>query len=255
MVQLKVDERIDALPGLDIRIIQSSRVFSFSLDAVLLAYFTRMRRRASSRTVDLCSGNGAVGLFVSQKTRGKIIEIELQPKLADMARRSVRLNHKTNQIRVLTLDLKRTFRALPKNSCDVVTCNPPYFANLKTSHKNPNPYLAIARHEIKTNLRQVVNVVSQLLKSHGHADLVYRPDRLLEMLYALRQNQLVPKRLQFAYPTLHSPAQLVLIDAVKSGKVRGLKIMPPLIIRNQDNSDNSALMKKIMQNRWPGCLF
>ena len=82
-VELRADERIDQLYAHDIQIIQSPSVFSFSLDAVLLADFARPVLKRTGKIVDLCAGNGAVGLFLSAKTRATITAIELQPRLAD----------------------------------------------------------------------------------------------------------------------------------------------------------------------------
>lgn len=42
--------------------------FLFSLDAVLLASFTSGLRKKEGRLVDLCAGNGAVGLFLTKKS-------------------------------------------------------------------------------------------------------------------------------------------------------------------------------------------
>ncbi|XIF19683.1 MAG: SAM-dependent methyltransferase [Acetilactobacillus jinshanensis] len=230
-MNLKPNERIDKLYSLGIKVIQNSKTFSFSLDAVLLAFFTKLKRSAKSLTVDLCAGNGAVGLFISPKTRGRIIGVEIQPKLADMAKRSVVLNHRSAQIKVLPIDLKNVFKYIQPNSADVVLCNPPYFKNLSTSKKSPNPYLAIAKSEIKTNLNQVIATISKLLNTRGRAFFVYRPNRLIEMLNDLQQNKLTPKKIQFAYPLLNRPSQLVLVEAVKCGKPN-LKILPPIIVRN-----------------------
>ena len=108
---LQSNERIDQLYAEDIKIIQSSEVFSFSLDAVLLANFPTIPKRG--RIVDLCAGNGAVGLFISRKTSAHIYQIELQDRLADMAQRSVSLNGLEEQITVYPMDLKTS---LPKSN-------------------------------------------------------------------------------------------------------------------------------------------
>lgn len=126
-------ERIDQLYAKDIKIIQSSQVFSFSIDAVLLANFARVPK--TGQVVDLCAGNGAVGLFLSKQTKAKIDAIELQPRLADMARRSISLNHLEQQMTVHTIDLKESLSVVRHNSCDLVVCNPPYFKGLPTNKK------------------------------------------------------------------------------------------------------------------------
>lgn len=87
---LQPSERLDDLLTHELRIIQSPEVFSFSMDAVLLARFATVP--AKGRIMDLCTGNGVIPLLLSTRTRAAIEGLEIQPRLADMARRSVALN-------------------------------------------------------------------------------------------------------------------------------------------------------------------
>ena len=154
---LKANERIDALSAQGIRIIQSPEVFAFSLDAVLLADFVRPNRKSKLQTVDLCAGNGAIGLFLNRKLGGHITEVELQTRLADMAERSVALNQLTERYTVINADVKDIYEYLSKDSADIVVCNPPYFKDLPTSEKNPNPHLALAASQIAIDLAGIVS--------------------------------------------------------------------------------------------------
>lgn len=235
-VTLHADERIDQLYSKDIQIIQSSQVFAFSLDAVLLGDFAQVAKGINSQIVDLCAGNGAVGLFASAKTRGHITAVEIQPRLADMAQRSVALNHLTHQMTVLNEDLLTITQQLPKDSVDTVLCNPPYFKDQPQSVKNPNPHLAIARHELSANLDQILAVSSDLLKMNGKAYFVHRPERLDDLFIAMARNRLAPKRIRFVYPKAGREANMVLIEMIKDGKANGVRIMPPLVVY-QDNGE------------------
>lgn len=228
-------ERIDQLIQNGIKIIQSDEVFSFSLDAVLLADFARVKPQTTSHLVDLCAGNGAVGLFLSTKTAGQIDLVEIQPKLADLAQRSVYLNRLDERVRVHIFDLKEAPQRLGSDHFDVVTCNPPYFVDQPTSLKNPNPYLAIARHELKTNLNEVLQSSSRLLKTKGHLYLVHRPDRLPEILQTCQRYRLAPKKLRFVHPKQGREANMVLIEAMKDGHDNGLKVLPPITAYTEDN--------------------
>jgi len=196
----------------------------------LLAAFAKLPAKSTSRTVDLCAGNGAVGLFMSHQTKGNIAEVELQPRLADMAQRSIALNGLTDRMPVYQGDLADVNQWIPKDSVDVVTCNPPYFADLPDSQKNPNPYLAIARHEITTTLDTVVATTSGLLKMNGKAYFVHRPDRLLDLLAAMRAHRLAPKQIRLVYPKPGKEANMVLVEAIKDGKPGGLRFLAPLTV-------------------------
>lgn len=230
---LRPDERIDQLYSQDIKIIQNPHYFAFSLDAVMLADFVRPNHRQRLKVVDLCAGNGAVGLFLHQKLGGTFIEVELQPQIADMATRSVQLNGLADRYTVVNADIADVFDYVPKDSVDVVLCNPPYFPVTAQSQKNPNEALAIARHEIKTNLSGVLQQMSGLLKMNGHGYLVHRPDRLIEILMKCQQYRLAPKRLQFVYPKPGKEANILLLEVIKDGKAGGLKITPPVIVHDE----------------------
>jgi tRNA1(Val) A37 N6-methylase TrmN6 len=243
---LKKGERIDQLYAEDIQIIQSSEVFSFSIDAVLLANFARVPKRG--KIVDLCAGNGAVGLFLSRKTTAHIDQIELQPRLADMGQRSIQLNHLESQLTMYELDLKNTFDRIKADSADLVVCNPPYFKELPTSQKNPNPHLAIARHEIHATLDDVVAVSAKLLKMNGRFSMVHRPDRFLEIIDCLRTHRIAPKRIQFVYPKPGKEANTLLIEGIKDGKSEGLRFLPPLYTYDHSGSYSADLQEMLYGN-------
>ena len=232
------DERIDQLQSVGVQIIQSSTVFAFSLDAVLLADFAEVKKR--SRVVDLAAGNGAVGLFVAPRTQNQVTLVELQPRLADMAARSVALNGFTN-VDVQQRDLKDTAAVVPKDSVDVVVCNPPYF-KLNDGHVvNPNDHLALARHELTTTFATVAHTAADLLKYQGKAFFVHRPDRLEELLHTLAEAGLAPKRIRFIHPKAEREANMVLIEAIRSGKPDGIRILPPLIVYGSDGQYSPAV--------------
>ena len=225
---LKGDERLDYLLAESLRIIQSPSVFSFSLDAVLLSRFTYVPIK-KGRIVDLCSGNGAIPLFLSARTNAEIIGVELQERLADMATRSIHFNNLSDQITILEADVKGIAKKLGSEKFDVVTCNPPYFPAHEASEKNLKEHLAIARHEIHLTLDEAVQSASELLKQGGKATFVHRPGRLLDIVTAMRANRLEPKRIRFVYPKEGKEANTLLIEGIKDGKP-DLKILPPLYV-------------------------
>ena len=247
-VKLYENERVDSLLAENLQIIQSADVFSFSLDAVLLADFVKSVSRPDRQAVDLCVGNGAVGLFISSKFAGRIDQVEIQSRLADMNQRSLELNGLTDRIKVYNRDLKDAFSFLEKDSYDVVTCNPPYFKTLPQSKKNPNQYLALARHEIAVTLEDTVKVTSGLLKTGGKAYYVHRPDRLIEILDTMQAHRLAPKRIKLIYPKQGRDANMVLIEAIKDGKSDGLKFLPP-VITYTDQNEYTPTIKEILYGK------
>ncbi|WP_024344273.1 tRNA1(Val) (adenine(37)-N6)-methyltransferase [Streptococcus equinus] len=231
---LKEGERIDQLFSTDVKIIQNREVFSYSIDSVLLSRFPKIPSRGL--IVDLCSGNGAVGLFASTRTKAPIIEVEIQERLADMAERSIQLNDLGEQVQMINDDLKNLLNYVPRTGVDLILCNPPYFKVSETSKKNLSEHYLLARHEITTNLEEICDIARHALKSNGRLALVHRPDRFLDIIDTLRQYNLAPKRIQFVYPKVGKDANLLLVEAIKDGSTDGLKILPPLFV-HKENGD------------------
>ncbi|ALS75537.1 MULTISPECIES: tRNA1(Val) (adenine(37)-N6)-methyltransferase [Planococcus] len=226
------DERLDYLLAENLRIIQSPSVFSFSLDAVLLARFAYVPKKRG-RIVDLCTGNGAIPLFLSARTESTITGVELQPRLAGMARRSIEFNGLDGQIDIIEGDVKEIPAQLGYEKFDTVTCNPPYFPAHDMSDKNLSEHMAIARHELHLTLDEAVRSASQLLKQGGKAAFVHRAGRLIDIMAAMRNNRLEPKRIRLVYPKAGKEANTLLIEGIKDGKP-DLKVLPPLIVYGDD---------------------
>lgn len=239
---LRKDERIDQLMQYDLSIIQSPKVFSYSLDAVLLGDFAKLKNRDDQKVMDLCSGNGAVALMISQKTRSHIYGIEIQEKLADMAIRSVQLNNLEDQITIIQKDLKDIDKK-HYDSIDLITCNPPYFPMDEKSVINPNEHLAIARHEIHLTLDELLAKISKLLKINGKVYLVHRPDRFLELMEVMQKYGVNPKSVRFVHPNKNSNANIVLVEGIKNNKKGGFKMLPPLYVHNEDGSYQKEVRK------------
>lgn len=230
---LKGDERLDYLLAEELRIIQSPSVFSFSLDAVLLARFASIPI-SKGKIVDLCSGNGVIPLLLSSRTRASILGVEIQERLYDMAVRSIEYNNLSDQLLMHHGDLKGIAKEIGHSKYDAVTCNPPYFPTPKVEEQNKNEHFAIARHEIHCTLEDVISNSSQLLKQGGKAAFVHRPGRLMDIMWLMRKYRLEPKRLQFVYPMAGKEANTILIEGIKDGSP-DLKTLPPFIVYDENN--------------------
>ena len=246
MVELRGDERLDYLLAENMRIIQSPSVFSFSLDAVLLARFSYLPVHRG-KVVDLCSGNGIIPLLLSARTKVEITGIEIQDRLLDMAERSIAYNHLEEQVSMKLGDVKEIDKLLHHSHYDVVTCNPPYFETPPGNKKNDNEHYAIARHEILCSLEDTIKAASYLLKQGGKASFVHRPSRLMDILSLMRKHRLEPKRLRFVYPKPGKEANTILVEGIKDGKP-DLKVLPPLYVYNE-KSEYSMEVHEILYGK------
>ncbi|MBU8908411.1 tRNA1(Val) (adenine(37)-N6)-methyltransferase [Desertibacillus haloalkaliphilus] len=233
MVRLNKGERLDYLFDKELQVIQSHDVFSFSIDAVLLAKFTYVPIQ-KGKIVDLCTGNGVIPLVLSRRSRAAITGVEIQERLYDMAVRSVAINNLEDQLSIIHGDLKDMPAQLGHGQYDLLTCNPPYFETSEVEELNVNRHYAIARHEIMCSLDDVIRVSSQLVKQKGKVALVHRPERLADLITTMRSYRIEPKRVQMIYPKRGKEANIVLIEGIKDGQA-GMKVLPSLIVYGEDN--------------------
>lgn len=238
-------EVINELLGYEnIKIIQDTEMFNFSLDSVLLADFAKITKK-TSYIVDLCTGNAPIPLYLTLKTKNKILGVEIQEKVYDLAKRSIELNNLQGQIQIILDDVRKIHKKIGTNKYDLVTCNPPYFRHSEDSNINKNDYLSIARHEIKLTLEQLLYEANRLLKSGGNIVIVHRPDRLTDLLSLLRKHRLEPKKLRIVYPREGKQPVSVLIEAKKDGNLDGLKVLEPLYVMEKNSNKYTEEVLKI----------
>jgi tRNA1(Val) A37 N6-methylase TrmN6 len=232
-------ERIDDLMTHQLRIIQSDEVFSFSLDAVLLARFCTVPLRG--KIIDLCTGNAVIPLLMSTRTKATIYAVEIQERLADMALRSVVLNELQEQIHIMQGDLRKAHETFGHGQFDLVTVNPPYLPVI-AGVQNSNEHFAAARHEIHCNLEEVVTACAKLVRAGGKVAMVHRPSRLVDIMTLMRQYRLEPKRIRFVHPRIGEEANMVLVEAIKDGKPE-VRLLPPVIAFKNESDYGDELMQ------------
>lgn len=226
-INLKENERLDDLQRNNLKIIQKTDGFCFGMDAVLLSGFTFVKE--GEQVLDLGTGTGIIPLLLSAKTRGKHFSaLEIQEEIADMAARSVSLNHLEEKIKIVKGDIKEASRIFGAASFDVVTTNPPY---MNDSHglKNPAEIKAVSRHEVLCTLEDVVREGVKVLKPGGRMYMVHRPHRLIEILETMTKYRLEPKRMKFVHPFWNKEANMVLIESVRGGGAF-LKLEAPIVV-------------------------
>ncbi len=237
-MELRENERIDDLHRCGYRIIQNAKKFCFGMDAILLTGFAAVKPGA--RVIDLGTGTGVIPILLEAKTQGShFTGLEIQGEMAEMARRSVELNHLQEKIDIVEGDIKEASKRFGRASFDVVTCNPPYMENLH-GLKNPMDEKAIARHEVLCTLEDVLREGAALLREGGSLCMVHRPRRLAEIIARMAEYKLEPKRMRLVYPLADREANMVLIEGVKGGG-RQLRVEPPLIVYKEPGIYNPEI--------------
>ena len=260
-MNLKENERIDDLEFNNLKIIQNKDGFCFGIDSVLISDYAKKDIKKNALGVDLGTGTGIISILLSAKTRlSKIIGIEVQKEVADMAQRSIELNGLQNKIEIKNVNIKNIIQNIDNSKLekrkkqvklgniqtethkekdniwlekfDFVVTNPPY-KKLETGKVNESEYKYISRHEVTANLEDFIKVSKYLLKDKGSFFMVHRPDRLVDIIELMRKYKLEPKNIRFIYPSIDKSPNLVLIKGIKNAKPF-LKIDKPLIVYNQN---------------------
>ena len=209
------------------KIIQDPGRFCFGMDAVLLSGFAKVKE--GEKVLDIGTGTGIIPILLAAKTPGQhFTGLEIQPESADMARRSVALNHLEEKISIVEGDVREADQLFSVASFDVITSNPPYMTG---SHGLVNPDMpkAIARHEICCTLEDLVSQTEKLLRPGGRFFMVHRPFRLAEIMTVLTAHHLEPKRMRLVYPFVDKEPNMVLLECIRGGKPR-ITVEKPLIV-------------------------
>jgi tRNA1Val (adenine37-N6)-methyltransferase len=221
----------------DIRLYQPKEGYRFSVDAVLLYSFVNLKK--VERIVDLGAGSGVVGLLLARKyTESNVSLVELQEGLFKLSRKNIKLNGLEDRVEARKDDI----RSLKWGAGEfgLAVSNPPFRKPL-TGRLSHDEERAVARHELKLKLDELLKTASRLLKNRGRFSLIYHPQRLSELLSGLRDADLEPKRMRFVHGKKKSEARMVLLDAVKNGRA-GLKVEHPLFVYNEDGTYSAELL-------------
>jgi tRNA1Val (adenine37-N6)-methyltransferase len=228
-----VDETLDLFLGGKLQIIQKKKGYRFSVDTLLLGEFVRIRK--NERVIDLGTGCGILPLLLSQKARtNSFVGVEIQRGLVECAEKNVVLNHLEDRVSILQQDFRELRTVFQQGAFDVVLSNPPY-REYRTGRINPSMDKAIARHEIKGKLEDLISMASYLLPAKGRCYLIFPALRTVDLFVSLRKGKLEPKRIQFVHPRMGEEAKFILTESLKASGVE-LRIMRPLILGEPGSS-------------------
>ena len=240
-MKLKENERIDDLEFKGLKIIQNKNGFCFGIDSVILSDFAK-NVKPNSNIMDLGTGTGILPILLSAKTEAKKIwGIEIQEDVANMAKRSVLLNKLEEKIEIINENILNLESKFEKNSIDVIVTNPPY-KKKGTGVINEKESKIISRHEITASLEDFIEISSKLLKDKGEIFMVHRPERLVDILYLMRNKKIEPKNIRFVYANKESEPKLILVRGVKNAK-EFLKVEKNLYIYNEDGNYSDEILK------------
>ena len=238
---LREGERLDDLQRNGLRIIQREQGFRFGTDAVLLADFAKAK--PGERVCDMGTGTGVLPLLIAARSENTIFDaFELQPDVADMAARSVKIDGLQARIRVHEADCREAAKRIGYGVCHMVVTNPPYTA-AGAGLVSPENTRALSRSDSDCPLDEWMAACAKVLKNGGRLCCVFPAPRLLQLCDAMRGAGVEPKRLRMIAARADAAPKLVLLEGLKGGKP-GLHMLP-LLITHTPEGDFTDEMKRI----------
>lgn len=221
-------ETLDTFYHGRVRVLQKKKGYRFSVDAPLLADFIRIR--AGDEALDLGTGSGIISLLLSVKPFRRIVALEIQEGLADLARRNVELNGLAERIKVVCADL-RTFA--PGRRFDLIFSNPPYIRKA-TGFLSRSEEKSAAKHELHGGIEDVLEKTTEWLEPDGRACFIYPEKRRVDFARAADRRRFRILRFRQVLPRASAPANLFLAELGLAAGVGPAaaepEVMPPLVL-------------------------
>jgi len=219
--------------------------YRFSVDAILAANFCRIN--GPGRILDLGCGSGIIGLILASLHPQITLQgVDIQKDLVALAQENILKNRFDHRFKVDLGDVRHIREKLAAESFDLVVCNPPY-RKCGSGRLNREGQAAIARHELKADLGDMLAAAAFCVKNRGTVILVYPALRFAHLAAGLAEKKLTLRRLQpvYSYPE-DNQARLVLVEAMKNGGEE-CRILAPFYIYSKRDGEYSPQMQRMYE--------
>lgn len=227
---LKDNESFDDLEYKGLEIIQSSDGYRFTSDSVLVANLANVKR--GDRVVDIGTGSGIIAILIAAKfAPSKVIGVEIQERLADMANRSVIHNGLSDTVEIINKPAQGIEKIIG-DGYDVVVTNPPYDENFNLDSANEKE---ICKSEVTLKAEECIYTSAKLLKFGGLFYMVNKARRLVDVIFYMRKYGIEPKKIYFIQPKDTKDVDTFIVEGKKGAKP-SVVIPKPLIIYDDEGN-------------------
>ncbi len=236
----------------ELKLTESAKGLTFGTDAYLLAAF--VRGGCKKTCADLGSGTGIIPLLCAQRKKfKKITAVELQESFFRIIEKNISQNSLIESIHAICSDVRDIKASDIGGEVDAVTANPPYM-RADSGKRNEHDEKFIARHEVFGGIEDFCACAYRLLKHGGKFYTVWRPDRLCDLICALRENRLEPKLMTFVHATAENEPSMVLVCSTK-GAAPGMKVTRPLILHSSRENAKQGILSHDAAEIYDTCSF
>ena len=227
-------------PIKDLKIIQRNDFQNFTLDSVLISDFVKINRK-TKKILDIGTGCGIISILLAKRSKAKITGIEILETMAEIAKENIKNNGFYEQISIVNEDIKNYKKTFSEAQFDTIVTNPPYFEfKGDFSQINDLEQLACARHNMNLTIEEIIKISAYLLKNMGSFSIVFRSERLIEILELLKKYNLEPKRMKNCYTKWNENAKICMIEAIKDAK-SGLLIEMPIFVYDKNGKKSEYI--------------
>ena len=210
----------------DVKLYQFSDGLTFGTDALLLAAFVKGDKDA--RAIEFGGGTGIVSLLLATRNKvASILSLEAQEEYAELIEKNVALNRLSGRVTAVFGDL-RDADAIPDDGYDLVVTNPPYLP-ADAGFPNKSDKKNAARRELRGGIFDFCRAAGAKLRTGGRFFSVYLPDRLPDLLSAMRESGIEAKRLTVVSADPSALPSLVLVEGRRGG-APGMRMTRPLFL-------------------------
>lgn len=201
-----------------------------AIDPVFLA--AAVPAKDGQSVLDVGSGAGAASLCLAARVSGvRVFGLEMQPPLVALARDNIAMNGMIGRVESMIGSLQTPPPRLAPGSFHHVMTNPPYQA-AEDGRASPHSGKAMANQEGDVDLAAWMRYAINMLQPKGSLVVVYRADRLDDLLAALNRKvgEIVILPL---WPKVDRPAKRILLRARK-GVASPLTLLPGMVLHEDD---------------------
>ena len=215
-----------------------SEHFKLGTDSVLLGNFANVAGTKKGCDLGCCTGALSL-LLLSRNEKLHIDAIEIDCEASDIAKKNMEINGLDGRANIITGDLRDYRKYFKSGAYDIVISNPPYFT-VESGDVSDNERKARARGEVSCTIEDIVRASKYLLRWDGKLFLVFRPERMVELLTVMSENAIEPKRIRPVAHKFGAKPSLILVEGRRGGK-SGLTLEDTLYIVDKDGNDTAEI--------------